>query len=56
MQTIDHHVFPHSALVFFGGSHSVAPASLRLVTQIQKIDQRYDEHPNQIDEVPVEAE
>jgi len=57
---IDDQVFPDSvALVPFRGCrcHSILPPSvLDLVAEVQKIDQRYDEHPNQIHEMPVKAE
>src|SRR5208283_2213231 len=57
---IDDQVFPDSvALVPFRGCrcHSILPPSvLDLVAEVQKIDQRYDEHPNQIYEVPIKAQ
>src|ERR1700747_1517946 len=35
--------------------HILSPPARFLMTQIQKIDERYDEHPNQVHEVPVQA-
>src|SRR5437870_7884071 len=54
---VDDQVFPNSTtLMFFGGSHShmLQPRSIS-VGQVQKIDQRHHEHPNDIHEVPIKA-
>src|SRR5947208_7514449 len=54
---VDDQVFPNSTtLMFFGGSHShmLQPRSIS-VGQVQKIDQRHHEHPNDINEVPIKA-
>ena len=60
------YVFSHStAFVCFGGGRSHCDLLLPffqsflinqfLVSQIQEINQRHHEHPNQIDEVPIES-
>src|SRR5271156_1585831 len=54
---IDENVLPNSiSLVHLPCCHSILlPCFFDLVRQVQKVDQRYDEHPNQIHEVPVKA-
>src|ERR1700746_1143090 len=44
-----------SRLCTSGASTIFCPPARFLMTQIQKIDERYDEHPNQVHEVPVQA-
>ena len=55
---IDDQILPDSVtLVLFRCCHSILlPSFLDLVGEVQKVDQRYDEHPNQIHEVPVKAQ
>src|SRR6266576_4518594 len=52
---VDDQVLRDSITLALGNRHSILlPGDL--VREIQKVDERYDEHPNQIHEVPVKAQ
>src|SRR5882724_4306042 len=52
---INDQVVLDSITLALGSWHSI-PLPVDLVREIQKVDERYDEHPDQIHEVPVKAQ